>query len=82
MVEHTMVDVEQRDIYRRYRQLMSAGQRTGKINCGQLGAKYVEGVNDAFALIYGTMFTTLTDDPTHLRGDDGAIFIAKYEGSE
>lgn len=62
MTVHEVIDVEQMDIYKRYNLLITTAQRTGKMDGGDLGAKYVEGVNDAFGLIYGELFTTLTTD--------------------
>jgi len=59
MAEREVIDVGQIDIYKRYSQVITDAQRTGKMDSGDLGAKYVEGVNDAFTRIYGTMFTTI-----------------------
>ena len=44
---------QRRDAYARYSRLITTGQREGKVTKGDLGESYVQGVNDAFDLIYG-----------------------------
>jgi len=48
-----MDETERRDAYARYSRLIATGQREGKVTKGDLGESYVQGVNDAFDLIYG-----------------------------
>ena len=48
-----MNKAERRDAYARYRRLIATGQREGKVTKDYLGESYVQGVNDAFDLIYG-----------------------------